>query len=148
MRYKCAETYNKNSNVFSICLITEITIFTDLHIFAAMSITTNCQRILDKISTNPLLSDTEKCQICGDSAAIHIHYGAKTCFSCRSFFRRSIQMGIAEKYTCRGPSCRKKNTCEITMKTRKNCKKCRFDKCSNVGMKSSWVLTEDERFKR
>ena len=30
------------------------------------------------------------CQICGDVANDHIHYGATTCYSCRAFFRRSI----------------------------------------------------------
>ena len=30
------------------------------------------------------------CQICGDVANDHIHYGAKCCYSCRAFFRRSI----------------------------------------------------------
>ena len=30
-----------------------------------------------------LLSATEKCKICGDQAARHIHYGAMSCFSCR-----------------------------------------------------------------
>ncbi len=29
-----------------------------------------------------LLTD-EKCPICGDNAAKHVHYGAMTCFSCR-----------------------------------------------------------------
>jgi hypothetical protein len=30
-----------------------------------------------------LLSLTEKCKICGDQAARHVHYGAMSCFSCR-----------------------------------------------------------------
>ena len=31
---------------------------------------------------------------------------------------------------------------------RKSCQRCRFDKCLEVGMKSSWVLSEEERFRR
>ena len=92
---------------------------------------------------NPLISDTEKCIVCGAAAARHVHYGATTCFSCRAFFRRSIQNGIAKQYICR-----KGMSCIITEKTRKNCQKCRIQKCLDAGMKSSWVLTEDERFRR
>jgi len=43
-------------------------------------------------ANNPLISDTEKCRVCEEPAARHIHYGATTCFSCRAFFRRSIQV--------------------------------------------------------
>ena len=92
---------------------------------------------------NPLISDTEKCKVCGEAAARHIHYGATTCFSCRAFFRRSIQNQSTKQYICR-----KGGNCMINLKTRKNCQKCRFDKCLNAGMKSSWVLSEEERFRR
>jgi hypothetical protein len=43
---------------------------------------------------NPLISTTEKCKVCLEPAAKHIHYGAVTCFSCRAFFRRSIQVSV------------------------------------------------------
>ena len=97
----------------------------------------------DKNSKNPLLSETEKCGVCGDAAAKHVHYGATTCFSCRAFFRRSIQNGAAKQYNCRIA-----NNCQIMVKTRIKCQKCRLDKCMDAGMKISWVLTEDERDKR
>ena len=42
-------------------------------------------------AANPLISSTEKCKVCREPAAKHIHYGSVTCFSCRAFFRRSIQ---------------------------------------------------------
>ena len=42
-------------------------------------------------ASNPLISTTEKCKVCREPAAKHIHYGSVTCFSCRAFFRRSIQ---------------------------------------------------------
>ena len=30
------------------------------------------------------------CQVCGDVANDHMHYGAITCYSCRAFFRRGV----------------------------------------------------------
>ena len=32
----------------------------------------------------------ESCKVCGDVASIHIHYGGRSCQSCRAFFRRSV----------------------------------------------------------
>lgn len=66
-----------------------------------------------------------------------------TCFSCRAFFRRSIQNKTAATYVCR----RSKN-CEINLKTRKNCQFCRYMRCIAVGMKPTWVLSEEERQRR
>jgi len=90
-----------------------------------------------------LLSPTEKCKICFEQAAKHIHYGAMTCFSCRAFFRRSIQNKTASTYACR-----RNKDCEINLKTRKNCQYCRYQKCIEVGMKPTWVLSEEERQRR
>lgn len=92
---------------------------------------------------NPLISPTEKCRVCYEPAARHIHYGAVTCFSCRAFFRRSIQNQSYEAYKCR-----KQEQCDINLKSRKSCQKCRFTKCLDIGMKSSWVLSEEERHRR
>jgi len=90
-----------------------------------------------------LLSSTEICKICGERAARHVHYGATTCFSCRAFFRRSLQNKTAAKYICR-----RKSTCDINVKTRKNCQYCRYMKCLAIGMNPNYVLSEDERKKR
>jgi len=90
-----------------------------------------------------LLSSTENCKICGERAARHVHYGAITCFSCRAFFRRSLQNKTAAKYICR-----RKSTCEINVKTRKNCQYCRYMKCLAIGMNPNYVLSEEERKKR
>ena len=35
--------------------------------------------------------------------------------------------------------------CEVTLKTRKNCQFCRYKLCLACGMKTTWVLTEEER---
>ena len=34
-----------------------------------------------------LLSPIDKCKVCNEPAAKHVHYGAMSCFSCRAFFR-------------------------------------------------------------
>ena len=44
--------------------------------------------------------------------------------------------------------CKKGGRCPINVKTRKSCQRCRFDRCLAVGMKPSWVLTEEEKAKR
>jgi len=90
-----------------------------------------------------LLSPVDKCKVCGEPAAKHIHYGAMSCFSCRAFFRRSIQNKTANTYVCR-----RNKDCQINLKTRKNCQFCRYERCLGVGMKPSWVLSPDERERR
>jgi len=90
-----------------------------------------------------LLSPTDKCKVCNEPAAKHVHYGAMTCFSCRAFFRRSIQNKTASTYVCR-----RSKSCEINLKTRKNCQFCRYNQCLGVGMKPTWVLSEEERQRR
>eukprot|EP00092_Neocalanus_flemingeri_P027056 GFUD01029342.1.p1 GENE.GFUD01029342.1~~GFUD01029342.1.p1 ORF type:complete len:735 (-),score=169.50 GFUD01029342.1:1651-3855(-) len=90
-----------------------------------------------------LLSPVDKCKVCGEPAAKHIHYGAMSCFSCRAFFRRSIQNRTANTYICR-----RTKDCQINLKTRKNCQFCRYERCLAVGMKPSWVLSPDERERR
>ena len=31
------------------------------------------------------------CKVCGDKASNHIHYGGRSCHSCRAFFRRGVE---------------------------------------------------------
>ena len=80
------------------------------------------------------------CQVCGERAGKHSYYGGQVCPSCRAFFRRSVQSGYNATYYCV-----KEGNCEVTLKTRKNCQYCRYRLCENAGMKTSWVLTEEER---
>ena len=87
-----------------------------------------------KKKDNPLISATEKCKVCLEPAAKHIHYGSVTCFSCRAFFRRSIQNKSGKVYTCR-----KQGNCNVTNKLRKSCQKCRFDKCLEVKNKNALI---------
>ena len=64
----------------------------------------------------------------------------QACPSCRAFFRRSVQSGYNATYFCV-----KEGQCEVNLKTRKNCQSCRYKLCEAAGMKTTWVLTEDER---
>ena len=80
------------------------------------------------------------CKVCGEMAGRHSYYGGEVCPSCRAFFRRSVQSGYNATYYCV-----KEGACEVTLKTRKNCQYCRYRLCENAGMKTSWVLTEEER---
>lgn len=78
------------------------------------------------------------CQVCGDKANDHIHYGAIACYSCRAFFRRGV--GASDQYQCTYGQ-----KCKITLKSRKQCQYCRFHKCLEIGMKPTWVMTDEEK---
>jgi len=83
------------------------------------------------------------CNICGDIASHHCYYGAQACSSCRAFFRRAVQTEYNQAYFCM-----MERMCEITKKSRKKCKFCRYQACLSAGMRPSWVvLTEDEGMK-
>jgi len=84
---------------------------------------------------------TATCNVCGDIAAEHLHYGGIACYSCRAFFRRTVNSNrpILE--------CSNDLKCKIDKHTRKRCQFCRFEKCKSAGMKTSWVLTEDDKSK-
>ena len=57
--------------------------------------------------------------------------------------RRSIQNNTYGSYQCR-----RAHDCTISLKTRRNCQWCRYERCLAVGMKPSWVLSTDERERR
>lgn len=85
------------------------------------------------------------CRICGDSAVRHVHYGGHCCFSCKAFFRRAVNWQNKNNRTFQ---CKFENKCEITIRNRKTCQSCRFQKCMTTGMNPSWVLSEEQRKKR
>ncbi|CAF0905658.1 unnamed protein product [Rotaria sordida] len=76
------------------------------------------------------------CHVCGDGASI-INYGALSCLSCRTFFRRN---GFPNK---QAHACRYDGDCEVNMLTRKVCKACRLAKCLSVGMNPDLIRKED-----
>ena len=90
---------------------------------------------------------TEKvCSICDDIIKKHncIHYGGLSCYSCRAFFRRAHQNSgkapSGPKFTCKS-----NGMCEINVKTRRKCQKCRYNKCIMAGMKPELVLSQEEK---
>eukprot|EP00092_Neocalanus_flemingeri_P002637 GFUD01002824.1.p1 GENE.GFUD01002824.1~~GFUD01002824.1.p1 ORF type:complete len:291 (+),score=76.12 GFUD01002824.1:87-959(+) len=80
------------------------------------------------------------CNVCRERAGKHSYYGGQVCPSCRAFFRRSVQSGYNTSYVCV-----KNKDCQMSLKTRKNCQFCRYKLCEEAGMKTAWVLTEEER---
>ena len=80
------------------------------------------------------------CQVCGDVANDHNHYGAKVCYSCRAFFRRGSNQK-KKQYVCTNLD----QKCVIDVKNRKQCLFCRYKKCLAVGMRADWVMNEQEK---
>jgi len=79
------------------------------------------------------------CHVCGDRAIAHMHYGGICCYSCKAFFRRAVQNGKDKTYKCK-----KDSDCEVSVNTRRGCQKCRFEKCLEIGMTASWVLSDEQ----
>ena len=75
--------------------------------------------------------DDRTCPICKfkNETPLQIHYGSQACFSCRAFFRRAHQKTKSPNFICK-----RNNTCEITVKTRRRCQKCRYTLCLKSGM--------------
>jgi len=82
------------------------------------------------------IKTNSSCQVCGDGATI-INYGALSCLSCRTFFRRNA---FPNKEV---PACRFDGDCVITILTRKVCTACRLAKCLSVGMSPDLIRKED-----
>lgn len=76
----------------------------------------------------------ETCQVCLRLASDQYnHYGCfKVCHSCRVFFARSVKMFKFKNFKHKAP-------CQIDSTGKKSCKKCRFTKCLDIGMKVSYV---------
>ena len=70
----------------------------------------------------------------------HLHYGGICCYSCRAFFRRAHQNTKRPNFECKSGG-----NCQITVKNRRKCQKCRYEKCVNIGMDPRWVLTSDQK---
>ena len=74
----------------------------------------------------PKLTGKEKCLICQKSAS-GFNYLVLSCEGCKAFYRRSILKKAV--YFCKD-----NNACDLTVKVKRMCQKCRLDKCVNLGM--------------
>ena len=96
------------------------------------------------VSTEP-----NSCHVCNNPAGKHSYYGGKVCTSCRAFFRRWV---LSDKTSPDQFECLQKTDddqqCDIDSKSWKSCKRCRFQKCLQAGMRSTWVLSEPDRRSR
>lgn len=90
-------------------------------------------------------SNTIQCPICSEVTIDHLHYGGLACFSCKAFFRRTVNTVAKKSKRCR----RGDGKCPLKLGKRNNCPACRFQKCLNSGMSPSLVLsgkTEGNKF--
>ena len=69
------------------------------------------------------------CAVCGDNASGY-HYGANTCEGCKSFFKRTVQKNLGDKYEC----VKATDDCSVDKLSRAKCQACRLKKCLTVGM--------------
>ena len=85
------------------------------------------------------------CSVCGDKATSYLHYGARVCHSCRTFFRlvtmsmamvvvitiyinrRTSVMLVRGKMKRSFFCCLRGGNCTVDLHTRKKCNYCRFD---------------------
>lgn len=84
------------------------------------------------------------CYVCTEEAKPgqeHLrNYGGVVCYSCRAFWRRSHQKSRNPNFVCK-----KGGDCVITVKTRRRCQKCRYNRCMMTGMSPEAVLDEDQK---
>ncbi|CAF2942990.1 unnamed protein product [Rotaria sp. Silwood2] len=96
----------------------------------------------NKYSRKPKSSaKSDYCKVCGDDATI-INYGALSCQSCKTFFRRN---GFRPESV---RPCSLNRSCEVILKTRRNCTACRLAKCLSVGMSSELIRKEELQSKK
>lgn len=81
------------------------------------------------------------CNVCGAPAPDHLHFGGHCCYSCRAFFRRTIERMEKTEIICRTGL----KACEVSEMS-KACSACRYDKCLQVGMSVS--LLQGKRKKK
>lgn len=90
--------------------------------------------IILKFTGYEFLKRPEPCPVCGD-VITGLHYGVRTCESCKLFFKRTIQFDKQITYDCSSDT----GLCNITVDSRAWCRYCRFRKCIRVGMKTNMV---------
>ena len=84
---------------------------------------------------------TLECDVCSAPAPDHFHFGGHCCYSCRAFFRRTIERMEKLDVVCRTGN----SNCEVSEKS-KSCSACRYDKCLSIGMKKELLQVHSEQF--
>ncbi|KAH7708052.1 CBN-NHR-1 protein [Aphelenchoides avenae] len=74
------------------------------------------------------IPDGQPCLICEEPATGY-HYSVPACHGCKTFFRRAIITGEGENFICP-----RRSDCDVTNENRNACRKCRLDRCFEVGM--------------
>ncbi|KAF1753523.1 hypothetical protein GCK72_020080 [Caenorhabditis remanei] len=90
---------------------------------------------LSSTSSDSSIASPFSCQVCGKLGAGK-HLGAYTCRACATFFRRYSG-------TKKLKPCKKKNDCDFMRNGYFNCKKCRLQRCFDIGMKSEFEKSID-----
>ncbi|GMS95367.1 hypothetical protein PENTCL1PPCAC_17542, partial [Pristionchus entomophagus] len=80
--------------------------------------------------------DSRSCLIC-TSPTRNAHLGVDACRACATFFKRTLSSG--RSFTCRQGT----GKCTIRKKSPFLCRKCRFDRCSELGMQ--WDGKKEEK---
>ncbi len=99
-------------------------------------------------------SPAQPCEICNCQASEYKYYGARSCQSCRAFFRRAVQKpGGYQSLKCRaakkgGAGGAEIGRCRIDSQSWRSCRYCRFQKCLSAGMNPKWVLNDSEKRRR
>ena len=84
----------------------------------------------------PALKKTKMCQVCKENSASHLHYGGRSCLSCKAFFRRAVTSSKKER-VCKF----RKVPDPDALCTVKKCASCRFKRCKENGMLEQLVLS-------
>ncbi|CCD62238.1 Nuclear Hormone Receptor family [Caenorhabditis elegans] len=87
-----------------------------------------------------IVAVSEKCPVCWKHTAHGMHFGAFTCRACAAFFRRFAT-------TKNLKPCKKSNVCEFTKNGYTSCKKCRLQRCFDIGMKIDNFQFERDPYK-
>ncbi|CAG2114298.1 unnamed protein product, partial [Medioppia subpectinata] len=85
---------------------------------------------------NPTLITPKSVKFAEIRLIVSRNYGAISCASCKAFFRRNSFKH--KKFVCI-----LNDDCLLSIETRNNCKKCRIDKCFQIGMKKEIIRQKE-----
>ncbi|KAK0412121.1 hypothetical protein QR680_006045 [Steinernema hermaphroditum] len=90
------------------------------------------------MSSSPPGVSESLCVVCG-AEAHGIHFQVNSCRACAAFFRRSAVCG--KKYKCRRAS----YNCDVSKDAFQQCRRCRYQKCQEVGMTLEGVKQQSKK---